>query len=170
MPGLIGIFWNNKVDEPLLEKMVNSIRHEEWHRVDKYTGPFFSAARVSLGIFNPAPQPIFNEDRTICIFMYGRTYDYQREVDELIRRGHRLTTGMDAEFCLHSYEEYGKGFVNSLNGSFVLAIYDLKHRKVVIANDRFGYRPLYYAMSGDRLLIASEVKAILKDDAFKREL
>jgi len=170
MPGLVGIVWNERVDEPLLDKMANSMKHEEWHRVDKYSDSFFSAARVSLGIFNPEAQPIFNEDRTICIFMYGKIYDYEREANELRGRGHQFTVGNDADFCLHSYEEYGRDFVSSLNGSFVLVIYDLKRRQVIIANDRYGFRPLYYATSGGKLLFASEVKAILEDRAFNKEL
>jgi asparagine synthase (glutamine-hydrolysing) len=170
MPGLVGIVWNNRVDELLLDKMANSIRHEDWYKVDKYTDSFFRAARVSLGIFNPEPQPIFNENRTICIFMYGKIYNYEREVNELKNRGHKFTIYNDAEFCLHSYEEYGKDFVNSLNGSFVLAIYDLKHREIIIANDRYGLRPLYYAMNSGKLLFASEVKAILEDSRFSKEL
>jgi len=170
MPGLVGIVWNNRVDAPLLNKMANSIKHEEWYKADIYSDSFFSAARVDLGIFNPEPQPIFNEDKTLYMFMYGKVYDYEKEVSELKSRGHRFTIGNDAEYCLHSYEEYGKGFVNSLNGSFVLTIYDLKQMKVTIVNDRYGLRPLYYAMSGGKLLFASEVKAILEDNAFKRAL
>jgi asparagine synthase (glutamine-hydrolysing) len=170
MPGLVGIVWNKTVDEPLLDNMANSIKHEEWHRLDKYADSFFGGARVSLGTFNPEPQPIFNEDGTICIFMYGKIYDYEGQANELRNRGHQFTVDNDADFCLHSYEEYGKHFVNSLNGSFVLAIYDLKRRKVVIANDRYGLRPLYYTTSSGKLVFASEVKAILEDGAFNKEL
>jgi len=170
MPGLIGIVWHNKVDELLLGRMTRSIKHEEWHRVDKYSDSFFSAARVSLGIFNPEPQPIFNEDKTLCIFMYGKVYDYEKKVNELKNGGHQFTVGNDADFCLHSFEEYGSDFVRELNGSFVFAIYDLKQTRIIVANDRYGFRPLYYAMSGGKLLFASEVKAILEDNAFKREL
>ena len=170
MPGLTGIVCSKIVDEPLLDKMANSIKHEEWHRVDKYSDSFFGGARVSLGTFNPEPQPIFNENKTICIFMYGKVYDYERQANKLKKNGHRFTVDNDADFCLHAYEEYGKEFVNSLNGSFVLAIYDIKRKKVIIANDRYGFRPLYYATSGGKLLFASEVKAILKDEAFKKEL
>ena len=170
MPGLVGIVWNKKVDDMLLDKMANSIKHEEWHKVDKYCDPFFSAARVDLGIFNPEPQPIFNEDRTIGIFMYGKVYDYDKEASELRSRGHQFAIGNDAEFCLHSYEEYGTDFVQSLNGSFVLIIYDLKQAEVTIVNDRYGLRPLYYNMSDGKLLFASEVKAILEVPAFDKKL
>ncbi len=170
MPGLVGIIGNNSVDERLLDRMANSVKHEQWQRIDKYSDYFFGAASVSLGIFNPHPQPIFNEARTICIFMYGKIYDYQKEANELKNRGHQFTVGDDADFCLHSYEEYGVEFINGLNGSFVLAIYELKERKVIIANDRTGFRPLYYAISGGKLLFASEVKAILEDSTFNKEL
>jgi len=170
VPGLVGIVWNKKVDDMLLDKMANSIKHEEWHKVDKYCDPFFSAARVDLGIFNPEPQPIFNEDRTIGIFMYGKVYDYDKEASELRSRGHQFAIGNDAEFCLHSYEEYGTDFVQSLNGSFVLIIYDLKQAEVTIVNDRYGLRPLYYNMSDGKLLFASEVKAILEVPAFDKKL
>jgi asparagine synthase (glutamine-hydrolysing) len=170
MPGLTGIIWNKIADEPLLDKMANSIKHEEWHRVDKYSDSFFGGARVSLGIFNPEPQPIFNEDKTICVFMYGKVYDYEKQANELKKSGHRFTVDNDADFCLHAYEEYGREFVNNLNGSFVLAIYDVKQKKVIIANDRYGFRPLYYATDGDKLLFASEVKAILQDRTFNKRL
>lgn len=170
MPGLVGIVSNNQVDDHLLDKMLNSICHEEWYRVDKYTGPFFSVARVSLGTFNQEPQPIFNEDKNICILMYGKIYDYQNSLNELKNRGHHFTFENDAEFCLHSYEEYGTDFVSSLNGSFLLAIYDLKQKKVIIANDRYGLRPLYYSRISGKLLFASEVKAILEDSKFSKEL
>ena len=83
MPGLIGILSNKRVDDSLLDMMANSIKYEDWYRVDKYSDSFFSAARVSLGIFNPESQPIFNEDRTICIFMYGKIYDYESKVNNL---------------------------------------------------------------------------------------
>lgn len=169
MPGLTGIIWNKTIDEPLLDKMANSIKHEEWHRVDKYYDSFFGGSRVSLGIYNPEPQPIFNENKTICIFMDGKIYDYEQQANNLKKSGHRFTVDNDADFCLHAYEEYGEEFVQNLNGSFVLVIYDIKRKKVVIANDRWGFRPLYYT-TGGALLFASEVKAILQDRTFNKQL
>ncbi|GAI14570.1 unnamed protein product, partial [marine sediment metagenome] len=63
--------------------MADSIRHKPWQKVDKYTEPPFNIARVDLGIFNPEPQPIFNEDKTLCLFMYGKIYGYEQEMKEL---------------------------------------------------------------------------------------
>lgn len=134
MPGLIGIVSENAVGEQLLNRMVNSIKHEEFYRVDKYISSHFGIARIHLGIFNPEPQLIFNEDQSLCIFMDGKIYDYGEQLNELKNRGHRFNRENDPEFCLHSYEEYGKDFIKRLNGSFVFLICDLKSGKVIIAN------------------------------------
>jgi len=149
--------------------MVNSIRHEQWYKVDRYTSPPFNAARVHLGIFNPEPQPFFNEDRTLCIFMQGKVYGYDDEKKRL-ERNHHFASHNDPEFCLHLYEEMGVSFVERLNGAFVLLICDLKQKKAILANDRFSLMPFYYAVNNDALLFAPEAKAILEDGTFNREL
>ncbi len=170
MPGLAGMVSENVLDEQLLNRMVISLKHEEFHRVDKYFSQHFACARIHLGIFNPEIQPIFNEDKSICIFMDGKIYDYKERLNELKKRGHKFNNENDPEFCLHSYEEYGKDFIKSLNGNFVLLIYDFKSAKVIIANDRFGLRVHYYAINDRKLLFAPEAKAILQDETFKKEL
>jgi asparagine synthase (glutamine-hydrolysing) len=170
MPGLVGIVSENEVDEQLLDRMVNSIKHEEFYRVDKYINLHFGIARVHLGIFNQKPQPIFNKDKSLCIFMDGKIYDYGEQQNELRNKGHKFNNENDSEFCLHSYEEHGKDFIKRLNGSFVFIICDLKSEKVIIANDRFGLRVHYYAINNGNLLFASEAKAILQDETFKKEL
>jgi asparagine synthase (glutamine-hydrolysing) len=170
MPGLIGIVSENVIDEQLLDRMVNSIKHEEFHRVDKYFSQHFACGRIHLGIFNPETQPIFNQDRSVCIFMDGKIYDYKDKLNELKKRGFKFNYENDPEFCLHSYEEYGKDFIKTLNGNFVLLIYDFKNRKAIIANDRFGLRIHYYAVNTGKLLLAPEAKAILQDETFKKEL
>lgn len=162
MPGICGIAQENFGQPQLIESMANSIKHEDWHRTDMYVSSFFGMARVHLGIFNPEPQPIFNEDRSLCIFMDGKIYDYEEEKKELQRQGHKFSAGNDPDFCLHLYEEMGRDFVKQLNGTFVIAIADIKQKRLLILNDRYGLRPLYYAVDKNRLLVASEVKAILQ--------
>ena len=169
MPGLVGIVSKNDVNGHLLDQMANSIKHEEFHKIDKYFNPEFGVARVHLGIFNPEPQPIFNEDKSLCIFMDGKIYGYEEEMNDL-KDKHEIKVGNDPEFCLHLYEEYGYDFVKKLNGSFVIVIYDLKENKTIIVNDRYGLRPIYYANNNGILLFSSEVKAILEDKSFKKEL
>ena len=169
MPGIVGITPSN-LDNELLEHMISSIKHEEWYGLDKYYDSLFGIARVHLGTFNPEPQPIFNEDKSLCIFMDGKIYDYDEELLKLKDKGHKFNIVNDPEFCLHSYEEFGEDFVKKLNGSFVIAICDLKEEKLLLVNDRYGLRPHYYAVNNDKLLFAPEVKAILQDKDFKKEL
>jgi len=123
-----------------------------------------------LGILNPEAQPIFNEDGSLGIFMDGEVYDYDKQKTKLESNGHKFKVGNDPEFCLHLYEEYGEDFVQSLNGSFVIIIFDIKNRKMIVANDRFRLRPFYYAKNGEKHLFASEVKAILEDTTFKTRI
>jgi asparagine synthase (glutamine-hydrolysing) len=169
MPGLLGLISDDVRDKQLLDRMVNSIKHEQWCKVDRYTSPPFSTARVHLGIFNPEPQPVFNEDRTLCILMEGKVYGYDDEKKRLEGK-HHFASHNDPEFCLHLYEELGVSFVERLNGAFVLLICDLKQKKAILANDRFGLMPFYYAVNNDALLFAPEAKALLQDGTFNREL
>ena len=169
MPGLVGLVSGDVCDKQLLDGMIGSIRHEQWYQIDKYIDPPFSIARVHLGTFNPQPQPIFNEDRTLCLFMEGKIYGYDEEKRRLEGR-HHFAFHNDPEFCLHLYEELGISFLERLNGAFVLLICDLKQRKAILANDRFGLIRAYYAVNNGALLFAPEAKAILQDGTFKREL
>lgn len=168
MPGIIGIMPHP--NDRLLDGMVDSIKHEKWYSVDKYMDSLFSVARVHLGTFNPEPQPIFNNDATLCIFMDGKIYGYGKEMNELKHKGYKFNIGNDPEFCLHLYEEFGEDFAKRLNGSFVIIICDLKEKTLLIVNDRYGLRPHYYAVNDGKLLFAPEVKAILQDKTFKKEM
>ncbi len=169
MPGIVGVVSGDVRDGQLLDRMVASIRHEDWYRTDRYVEPPFSMARVHLGIFNPQPQPVFNEDRSLCLLMEGRIYGYDEEKRQL-EANHRFTLNNDPEFCLHLYEEQGLSFLDRLNGAFVLVICDLKQKKAILANDRFGLVRAYYAVHNGALLFAPEAKAILQQAGFKREL
>jgi len=170
MPGLVGIVSEKAVDEQLLNRVIDSIKHEDFYRIDKYINLHFGIARVHSGIFNPEPQPIFNEDKSLCIFMDGKIYDYEEEMDRLKEKGYKFSFKNDPEFCLYSYEDRGIDFIKNLNGSFVFVIYDFKENKIIIVNDRYGLRPIYYAINNKKLLFGPEVKAILQDKSFKKEL
>jgi len=162
VPGICLIAQKDFDERRVLESMASSIKHEEWYQTDIFTTPLFGVRRVHLGIFNPEPQPIFNEDKTVAIVMDGRVYDYAEKKNELQRKGYRFSTDGDPEFCLHLYEELGTDFVKRLNGIFAIVLYDSRQQKLLVMNDRYGLRPLYYAVDGERLMVASEVKAILK--------
>ena len=171
MAGLVGILKiqdDGRDTENLLPDMCRVIKHEDWYTTDTFTNETIGLGRVSLGILNPEPQPIFNEDRSLCIMMEGEVYDYDNLKEELISRGHKFLVDNDPEFILHLYEECGEDFVHKLNGSFVLIIWDNKKQMLLIANDRYGLRPLYYTKHDSKLLFSSEVKAILEDKTFEK--
>jgi asparagine synthase (glutamine-hydrolysing) len=141
--------------------MAQALKHEDWYQSCLYADEFVALGRVSLGILNPESQPIWNEDRTLCIVMEGEVYDYDHEKRRLVERGHRFEVGNDPEYVLHLYEEYGEDFALKLNGAFVAAIWDTRQRCLRLVNDRLGQQNLFYAQSDKNLLFASSVGAVL---------
>lgn len=156
MPGICALVSNGKVRKDLLSRMVDSLSHEDFHLVDQYYSEHFAAARIHLGIFNPSTQPLFNEDKSICILMDGKIYGYLGK--------------SDLEYCLESYEKHGIEFIQCLNGNFLLLIRDFRSDRTVIANDRFAFRTHYYALHDGSLMLAPEPKAILQDKSFEKEI
>jgi len=170
MTGITGIFKKNSNAtgiEKLLPKMCQAMKHENWYKTDTFSNKQIEFGRVSLGILNLENQPIFNEDRSLCIIMEGEIYDYSELKKELNLKGHKFSINNDPEFVLHLYEEYGKSFVRKLNGSFILAIWDNKKQELTIANDYYGTKLLYYTEQNRYLLFGSEIKAILEDNNFR---
>lgn len=170
MPGLVCHYSLKECDNKLLEKMIDSLKHEDFHKVETYADSNFACARIHLGIFNAEPQPVFNEDKSIYVFIEGKIYGYENELNNLKNKGYKFVKENDAEFCLNSYINNGKDFIKNLNGNFVILIYDLRSKKVIVANDRFGFRGHYYCLHNDGLILAPEIKAILQADNFNKEL
>ncbi|MCC6456211.1 MAG: hypothetical protein IT328_14750 [Caldilineaceae bacterium] len=170
MPGIIGIAGNIDADlsHQLCKKIAQAVKHEAWYQVEQHTEQGCSLGRVGLGFINSEPQPIWNEDQTICVVMEGELYDYAALKEGLIRQGHRFTADNDAEFLLHLYEEVGEEFAALLNGSFVVAFWESRAHKLVIATDRMSSYPLYYAHHRQRLLFAPNVHALLADSELDR--
>src|SRR2546425_9250308 len=108
-------------------------------------------------------QPIHNEDRSVWTVYNGEIYNFAELQRELEARGHRFYTRTDTEVIVHLYEEQGLDFVRSLNGMFTIALWDAGRRRLVLARDRLGIKPLYVAQLPDRLLFGSEIKALLAD-------
>jgi asparagine synthase (glutamine-hydrolysing) len=143
MPGIAGYTFFESLERKgkLLDVMLERLKHKQWQKIEKYYSSFTHVGRVHLGIFNPEPQPVFNETHDLFAFMDGKIYDSNSHINQLKRKGHHFALENDPEFCLHAYEQYGKDFVQRLNGSFLLVIGDIKNRQVLILNDRFGTRP-----------------------------
>lgn len=119
------------------------------------------ATRLSIIDLVTGHQPLCNETGSIWGTLNGEIYNYQELRDDLLARGHELRTRGDTEVLVHLYEEYGDDFVGRLHGMFALAIWDEPRRKLLIARDRLGIKPLFYATHNGALLWGSEIKAIL---------
>ncbi|MGH7315878.1 MAG: asparagine synthase (glutamine-hydrolyzing), partial [Candidatus Rokuibacteriota bacterium] len=113
-------------------------------------------------------QPIYNEDRSKAVVFNGEIYNFRELRADLTGRGHRFATASDTEVIVHAWEEYGDAFVGRLRGMFALALWDLRERRLLLARDRIGKKPLYYTHDPERLLFASELKAVICHPSVKR--
>lgn len=170
MSGIFGILSQGSHYQDDLKKIERSLRHNQFQKIDTFQMENFSGIRVHCGVFNNEPQPLFNEDRTLCIFFDGRIYDYQHQIEVLQKKGHRFSSLTDPEYCLHAFEEYGTSFIKELNGSFIFLIFNLVTKKILIANDRFGFRVHYYYQEDNSFIISPEIKAILHIPSVTKEL
>ncbi len=126
--------------------------------------------RLSIIDLAGGSQPIYNEDKSKCIIFNGEIYNFKALKDILLKKGHLFKTNSDTEVIIHAYEQWGEGCVDHLRGMFAFAIWDAKDKKLFIARDRLGIKPLYYALVGDKFYFASEIKAILAHPGFPREM
>jgi asparagine synthase (glutamine-hydrolysing) len=108
-------------------------------------------------------QPIYNEDGSVVVVLNGEIYNFRELRRDLVRRGHRFSTEGDTEVIVHLYEEMGPRCVEALHGMFGLAVWDQGERRLVLARDRVGKKPLYYAERPDALSFASELTALMQD-------
>jgi len=149
----------------LAGRMAAAMSHREWFVSDHVADDTRRVAlgRIGIGIFNTGPQPVWNTDRTIALAMAGEFYNR----DALSLHDPSLT---DEQIALDLYQRAGDDFARRLNGAFVIAVWDIPRRRIVIANDRFGLYPTYTTCRAGRLIFAPEVKGILCDDTFERKL
>jgi asparagine synthase (glutamine-hydrolysing) len=126
--------------------------------------------RLSIIDLKTGDQPVFSEDRSIVAMQNGELYNYREVRADLEKRGHTFTTKTDTEIIPHLYEEYGDAFVEHLNGMFAIALWDSRKKRLVLARDRFGEKPLYYGIFDGKLLYASEPKSLLAHPSVKGEL
>jgi asparagine synthase (glutamine-hydrolysing) len=115
-------------------------------------------------------QPAFNEDKSVSVILNGEIYNYRELRQDLEKRGHTFRSQSDTEALPHLYDEYGERMVEQLNGMFAFALWDSKRRKLLIARDRFGEKPLYWGVFDNTLLFASEPKVLLAHPAVKSSL
>ena len=160
------------ISPTLIKNMAEAIRHrgpdDEGYYVSGPIGLGFR--RLSIIDLSGGHQPLSNEDGTIWIVFNGEIYNYQELRNYLVTKGHTFKTRTDTEVIVHLYEDLGEACVERLRGMFAFAIWDGRQGSVFLARDRVGIKPLYYAVSANALVFASEIKAILADPEVQCEV
>jgi asparagine synthase (glutamine-hydrolysing) len=165
MCGIAGYFWRSEPARlELVKSMCDRIRHrgpddEGFHVED---GCAIGMRRLSIIDLSTGHQPISNEDGTVWVVFNGEIYNFQHLRQELIARGHRFATNSDTETLVHLYEQEGAGGLERLRGMFAFAIWDSRKRRLLLARDRFGKKPLYYALLPEGLYFASELSSLVE--------
>ncbi len=170
MCGICGFIGRGDIE--ILEKMVQTMYHRGpdsyglWNKEDVYLG----MRRLSIIDVETGDQPVFNEDGEIVTVFNGEIYNYVELQNFLLERGHKFSTDhSDTETIVHLYEEFGPEFLHHLNGMFAIAIWDNKRKQLLLARDRVGIKPLYYAETGSGIIFGSEPKALLRHPDISRE-
>src|SRR3954449_1380069 len=166
MCGIAGIVASDRLEADDRDRVIR-MRDVIAHRGPDDTGIFLDAQaglghrRLSIVDVAAGHQPLSNEDGTVWIAFNGEIYNHADVRVALEGAGHRYRTRCDTETIVHAYEQWGDACVDHLRGMFAFAIWDAPRRRLLLARDRLGVKPLYWAMAGDRLLFGSEIKAIL---------
>ena len=162
------------VDEPTLRSMADTLRHrgpdDDGYLVapDRRVG--FGFRRLSIVDLATGDQPMSNEDDSVWLIFNGEIYNHAAHRPALESRGHRFKSRSDAEVILHLYEEFGPECVHHLRGMFAFALWDSHRRRVLLARDRIGVKPLYFAALAGTLLFGSEIKALFRHPALQPRL
>lgn len=162
----------DRASRDLLLTMAGELAHRGPDGVGLYLGGPFGMVSTRLAIIDLAggDQPLSNENGRYWVMQNGEIYNYPELMAELEALGHRFSTRSDTEVVVHAFEEWGVGFLDRLNGEFALAIFDHATKRLLIARDRFGIRPLFTAEFGNDFLFASEAKALLRHPGAERRI
>jgi len=156
-----------------VERMVSALGHRgpDSHGLRDLGQCILANTRLAIvDLSERGRQPMCNEDSSVWITYNGECYNAAEFRTQLERRGHQFRSATDTEVILHLYEEYGEGCVEKLRGMFAFAIWDSRARKLLLARDRLGIKPLYYAPIGGGIAFASELKALLASELVPHKL
>ncbi len=186
MCGITGAIWTDPrlaIDQPLLERMTNVLRHRGPDDGGFYSGqyqlnpPYEAVPGVALGfrrlsIIDVAGghQPMSNEDDSVWIVFNGEIYNFPELRNRLEGSGHKFKTRSDTETIVHLYEDEGLDCFRHMNGMFAIAIWDARMRRLILGRDRLGQKPLVYHQQAGRLAFASELKSLLEIPDTPREI
>ena len=156
----------------LLERMCAALAHRglDSRGILCDVGVEMGVQRLRVIDLETGDQPLYNQDGTVAVVLNGEIYNYRELRRELSSRGHRLATKGDTEVIAHLYEEHGANCVSQLNGMFAFAIWDSRRRRLLVARDRVGKKPLFYWHAAGVLTFASELAALMEDAEVPREI
>src|ERR1700693_3525794 len=159
-----------RIDPLLLDRMCTVLEHRGPDSRGSFLddGVELAVQRLAVSDLEHGEQPLYNEDRSVVLICNGEIYNYRELRAELRRAGHRFATHSDTEVIVHLYEQHGDQCVEHLRGMFAFALWDRRRRRRLLARDRVGKKPLFYAQIGDCFWFGSEAKAILEDEAVPR--
>src|SRR5918992_2356977 len=169
MCGISGFTWQ---DEALVTRMCDTIAHRGPDDFGVYSDPSVSLGHRRLSIIDleRGRQPLSNEDGTVWIVFNGEIYNFPELRTQLAAAGHRFKTATDTEVIVHLYEEHGVECVQYLRGMFAFAIWDRPQRRLFLARDHVGQKPLFFHHANNKFAFASEIKALLKLDHITPEI
>src|SRR5262249_33549033 len=175
MCGICGVAYSSPerpADHELLRRMTERLEHRgpDGRGFHSAPGIGLGVARLALIDLESRGPPISDGDGSINLVCKGGIYNHRALRDELFAAGHRFRTRSDVEVIIHLYEDYGVDCVRYLRGMFAFALWDVRRRRLMLARDRLGIKPLHYAIEQDACYFGSEQKAILAADAVERRL
>jgi asparagine synthase (glutamine-hydrolysing) len=173
MCGIAGTLATDGPIEPsVVERMCEALEHRGPDSRGTFSedGVALGVARLAVIDVEGGDQPIANEDGTVVLVCNGEIYNYRELREDLARHGHRFSTQSDTEVIVHLYEELGDGCVDPLRGMFAFALWDRRRRRLLLARDRVGKKPLFYAERNGRLWFASELRALVATGEVPRDL
>ena len=170
--GIVQFSRDARVEPATLRRMCDAMVHRGPDDDGIYTrGPVgLGMRRLSIVDLATGHQPITNEDESLWIVFNGEIYNHSDVRKKLEARGHRYRTHSDTETIVHLYEEYGEDCFRRLRGMFAIALWDSRQRKLLLARDRVGKKPVFYAATKKRIVFGSELKCILAAGDFPREI
>ena len=139
-------------DEVVLHAMCDAMSHRGPDSEGLWLGAGVALGMRRLAIIDlkGGEQPVWNEDKTVAVVMNGELYNYREVRQNLQSLGHKFNSQTDTEILPHLYEEFGEAMVDKINGMFVFALWDLRKKKLIIARDKFGEKPLYYGIFNNK--------------------
>lgn len=177
MCGIAGwINLENKPSQNHSEAVLHSMCERMKHRGPDSEGLWLDE-QVALGMrrlsiidLHTGEQPVYSEDKSVVVVMNGELYNFREVRGKLEKQGHKFETQTDTEILPHLYEEHGETMLEHINGMFAFALWDKRKKKLLIARDRFGEKPLYYGVFDGKLIFASELKVLLANPLVKTKI